>query len=212
MPNEPATARCARAMVSGDDSGRPGPGPKTTWLGRMASKASSADGPPWPRPSTTSTSAPSKAQAFTMLRLNESRFSTKSTRHAAGPTAGSAWPRDQRRQSPEHCWQPASPLRDASARAARRPSTRSSTGSMVCCASPVLQVPTPTTAAPTPKAVRSNCPAFALASSTSASGSEPMVNPPPALTSASQPASPPPWASRVRMRMFHWQSPLWRST
>mmetsp|Transcript_20892 Transcript_20892/g.45939 ORF Transcript_20892/g.45939 Transcript_20892/m.45939 type:complete len:218 (-) Transcript_20892:753-1406(-) len=61
--------------------------------------------------------------------------------------------------------------------------------------------------------LKANCrilAALSFASCTSAEGSEPIVRPPPALTTARQDES---WASasKVRMRMFHWPSPVRRS-
>mmetsp|Transcript_101833 Transcript_101833/g.323594 ORF Transcript_101833/g.323594 Transcript_101833/m.323594 type:complete len:270 (+) Transcript_101833:345-1154(+) len=217
MARAPSNARRARDIVRGETSGLPGPGPSNTCVGRTLTSTSSAEGA-FARPSTITTSAPRTAQALTIFRLKESRLSTKSTRQARcleapGEVGGKgASPRDQRRHARQPPPTPCSLLPRASASAASRPSTRASTGSTGCCARSPQE---PASAAPPPKAAFSNRSALDLASSTSASGSEPMVRPPPALMDADHlPSSGAALsqASSVRIRMFHWESPLRRST
>mmetsp|Transcript_110301 Transcript_110301/g.246107 ORF Transcript_110301/g.246107 Transcript_110301/m.246107 type:complete len:314 (+) Transcript_110301:78-1019(+) len=230
MPREPSRARRASAIVNWHISGRPGPGPRSTDVGPMLPSASSSEGLPAPRPLTTTTSAPRLAKVFAMLRLKESRLSTKSIRVCDRPPLSpsiaatgnnGASPMVQERQPP-----PLNPPLQADwERAAKSPSTRTFTGSMGCCSSPSQPLAAPlamhsASARDTrawlsqmspPKAVCKSRAAFILASSTSASGSDSIVNPPPALTCPVH-ISLHRVASRVRMSMFHWPSPLCKST
>mmetsp|Transcript_53874 Transcript_53874/g.85778 ORF Transcript_53874/g.85778 Transcript_53874/m.85778 type:complete len:241 (-) Transcript_53874:1100-1822(-) len=180
-----------------------------------------------------STSAPSLVKALATLRLKESKLSMKTTRvlSAAGLQAGQSVQEPRAGGLPSSRW---------ASKAFSKPPKRGGTCwspatscTAICCATsawPLRKVPPframartegpsgPGRRSSTPRLCtavpwKANCrirAALSFASCTSAAGSEPIVRPPPALTTARQDES---WASasKVRMRMFHWPSPVRRS-
>ena len=78
-----SNADCANCIVIGDCSGRPGPGPRTMWVG-FKSATSCSDLVEFNRPGTMMTSAPRVENAWMIFQENESRLSTNNTREVVG--------------------------------------------------------------------------------------------------------------------------------